>query len=260
VDAVKPASHRIRTVAETLLPGELPLFAIEQWQSRFPWLFHATTGAGSPDEPFDLSFFGSTRAGTVMEHWRDVRSATGFDRIVHARQVHEATVLVHTNTEPGINIRDDADGHVTTVRGVLLAVSVADCVPVFIVDAKARAIALLHAGWRGCAAGILEDGLRTLQRVTYVGLNDVHVHFGPSICGDCYQVGPEVFQAMKLPVPATSTPLDLRAALADRARSAGVPADNISISRHCTRCGEGFFSHRRGHRERQMALLGLRLP
>ena len=259
MDAVEPIlPPQPRGVADARLPGELPLFTVEEWQSRFPWLFQATTGTGAAGDPFDLSFFGNSRAGRVMERWRALREATGFDRVVHARQVHEAAVLVHSETAPGTTLRDDADGHVTAACGVLLAVSVADCVPVFVVDAKARTVALLHAGWRGAAAGILEQGLRTLQRVTCLGLNDVHVHLGPAICGNCYEVGPEVFHALGLPMPDRNAPIDLRAALADRALAAGVPANNITVSSHCTRCGSGFFSHRRGDRERQMGLLGVR--
>lgn len=249
---------QFRTIEETRLPGELPLFACEEWQSRFPWLFQATSGSGTTDDPFDLSFFGNARTTDVMDRWRAIRQKSGFQSVIHARQVHDANILTHSADPEGVLIAEDADGHSTTLRGVLLAVSVADCVPVFIVDENARSIVLLHAGWRGSAAGILEKGLRILQRTTYLGLDDVHVHFGPSICGDCYEVGPEVFAAMNLPAPQFSQPIDLRAALADRARAAGIRPANITISAHCTRCTDGsFFSHRRGDRERQMGLLGI---
>jgi copper oxidase (laccase) domain-containing protein len=141
---------------------------------------------------------------------------------------------------------------------VLLAVTIADCVPVFVVDAGARAVCLLHAGWRGTAAGVLERGL---ERMTARGMGaDVHVHLGPAICGSCYEVGPEVFAALGEPVPSRPTPIDLRGVLARRAVAAGVDPSRVTVSAHCTRCtGSELFSHRGGDRGRQVGYLGIRV-
>jgi copper oxidase (laccase) domain-containing protein len=87
------------------------------------------------------------------------------------------------------------------------------------------------------------------------------LHCGPSICGACYEVGPEVHAAINphLPVPAENTPIDVRAAIAERALGMGLPAEQVSVSGHCTRCGEpDFFSHRAGSKARQMGVLGIR--
>jgi hypothetical protein len=87
---------------------------------------------------------------------------------------------------------------------------------------------------------------------------DLLVHFGPSICGACYEVGPEVFSALGLDAPPGPAPLDLRGALAARAVAAGVRATNVSVSGLCTRCSrDGLFSHRGGDRARQVAYLGI---
>jgi copper oxidase (laccase) domain-containing protein len=87
---------------------------------------------------------------------------------------------------------------------------------------------------------------------------DLHVHFGPAICGVCYEVGPEVHEALGLEVPAQNTPVDLRAVLAQRAIAAGVHAANVSTSTYCTRCSDRiFFSHRGGDAGRQMGLIGI---
>lgn len=72
---------------------------------------------------------------------------------------HAARVLEHGSLSSGMLFADDSDGHITGARGVLLAVSVADCVPVFVVDTKARKVAVLHAGWRGTVGGILRNCL-----------------------------------------------------------------------------------------------------
>ncbi len=86
--------------------------------------------------------------------------ATGMHSSVVARQVHGTRIVeVDSSSGSGPRVVGEADGFVTSARGVLLAVTAADCVPVFIVDLQGRCIALLHAGWRGAAGGILEAGL-----------------------------------------------------------------------------------------------------
>jgi hypothetical protein len=178
-------------------------------------------------------------------------------RMVHARQVHGTCVLRHEDVAPGLLVLDAADGHHTARSGILLAVSTADCVPVFLVDPAARAVALLHAGWRGVAGGMLAAGARALAALGG-GPEGWRVHLGPAICGSCYEVGPEVHAALGLPEPATNEPVDLRAHLAERAVGLGVPAAAVTISGHCTRCpGSQFYSHRAGHAERQISVLGI---
>jgi YfiH family protein len=168
---------------------------------------------------------------------------------------------VHEAGADGVFVDEGHDGHLTERRGVLLTVSVADCVPVSVVDPDGRRIALLHAGWRGAAAGILERGVSALVQLGSDPAELV-LHLGPSICGSCYEVGPEVFEALGAPAPAAPTPIDLRAALVERALAAGVPAGRVTVSAHCTRCetrgGEAFHSHRGGDPERQVAFLGMR--
>jgi YfiH family protein len=142
---------------------------------------------------------------------------------------------------------------------VLLAVSLADCVPVFLADPMRGVVALLHAGWRGAAAGILEVGLSVLGDRFGSRAEDLALHLGPSICGECYEVGPEVFDALGAPIPDCPDRLDLRAILARRAVSAGIRTDEITFSGACTRCGDSsFFSHRAGDEERHLGLIGIR--
>ncbi|HUH13237.1 MAG TPA: polyphenol oxidase family protein [Longimicrobiales bacterium] len=217
------------------------------------------SGPGDGDEPFDLGLFGAVPVGRALERWGALRRATGMPRAVHARQVHGARVLAHGDGPPGLLVSEGYDGHWTDVPGVLLTVSVADCVPIFLVDPERRAVAVLHAGWRGVAAGMLEAGLRALAAGAGSRPQDVRGHFGPAICGACYEVGPEVHEALGLPVPAGPTPVDLRAELARRALSLGVPAEAVTLSEHCTRCtGSPLFSHRGGDAARQMGFIGIR--
>ena len=229
------------------------------WRSAFPWLVQGTTTRGDGDDPFDLGLFSdASPPRAVLEHWERLRGDAGFRRAVHAHQVHGADVRIHGPGDAGLHLAEACDGHATAAVGVLLAVTTADCVPVFVVDPVRRVVALLHAGWRGAAGGILEAGMALMADRAGSRAEDVHVHFGPAVCGSCYEVGPEVFGALGLPEPEGPTPVDLRLALAHRAVAQGVPTGHISISAYCTLCHQGaLFSHRGGDRARQVGFLGM---
>lgn len=249
----------VHAIRETPLSIGIPAFGHPAWAERFPWLVQGTTARGDGAEPFDLRLFGGEPVGRVMERWRALREATECPRAVYARQVHGARVLLHHDGPAGMLVADDADGHATTAPGTLLTVSVADCVPVFIVSPEPRAVAAVHAGWRGVAAGAVEAGLETLARMTGSEPSSFHVHFGPAICGRCYEVGPEVHEALELERPDHNAPVDLRAIAAHRAEAAGVDPAHITTSAFCTRCGDSpFFSHRAGCAERQVGFVAIR--
>jgi polyphenol oxidase len=242
------------------VPGDHGLHVHPGWAAAVPAVIQGTT-AGSAD----MSLFGGSPVGEVVGRWMRLREAIGCRTVVHARQVHGGDVLVHGEMPRGLVLAGDGDGHVTTVAGVALAVSVADCVPVF-VAAPGRGVCLLHAGWRSAAAGILEAGIAVLAATAGCMPEELLIHLGPAICGGCYEVGLEVADGLGVePTPrgaAGDGPgrlhLDLRAALAARAVVGGVPAGRVTVSAHCTRCGGGvFYSHRGGCRERQIAVLGL---
>lgn len=245
------------------LPGRgVPHLIHPGWAESFPWLAQGTTTRGEGDPPFDLRLDGEGRVSDVLPRWESLPSALGCSAVVHARQVHGAGVLGHEPLPPGFHRSDGtADGHATRVPGLLLAVTVADCVPVFLVDEGGRGVALLHAGWRGVAAGILQAGVAALRDRYGIDPGDLHLHLGPAISRACYEVGPEVFGALGEDIPPGPALLDLREVLARRAVSLGIPADHITRSGHCTLRGPGdFFSHRGGDQGRQVAFLGLRGP
>lgn len=238
---------------------DLPLFRHEGWQEELPWLIQGITARGSGEEPFDLGLFGDSPAGRVLERWRRLRRSLGFGGVVHSRQVHGVEIECHNAGIAGLLIMEGRDGHVTATADVLLTISVADCVPIFVVDPKRRVVALLHGGWRGVAAGVFEMGLGALLDGGASAAEDLLVHFGPAICGRCYEVGPEVHRALGLREPPGPTPVDLRRVLSERARAHGIRSERITTSAWCTRCGDSpFFSHRGGFSQRQMALLGIR--
>jgi YfiH family protein len=261
----------VRTVRERLDP-RVPALVHPVWAAELPWVVQGTTTRGPDPTPFDLGLFseGSPR-DTVRAHWDRLLAATEMRRALHARQVHGAEVRLHDPRgaedrghgaradEPwsGLVLADECDGHVTSEPGVLLAVSTADCVPIFVADPAGRTVAVLHAGWRGVAAGMLERGLDAVAPVGRRG--QLRVHLGPAICGSCYEVGPEVFEAVGLGRPERPQPIDLRRVLADRAIAHAASPDHVTVSEHCTRCtGSGLFSHRGGDRGRQVGYIGIR--
>jgi YfiH family protein len=173
-------------------------------------------------------------------------------RFATARQVHGTRVVVHSSDCEGWLRVTEADGHAAPERGTAAVVSIADCVPVFVVH-PAGATALLHAGWRGTAARILDHGVAALTHRGF-GAAELRIHFGPSICGACYEVSPDVYRRLTGKAVDASTTVDLRALLADRARALGVR--HLTTSPWCTRCdNDRFFSHRAGDSGRQIGVI-----
>ena len=234
----------------------LPHLALSGWMDRVPGLVAGITTGGA-DGDFDLGLRGAGATSEVLPRWERLRAATGAHATVHAPQLHGAAVRHTRDAAGGLALLDACDGHVTRTPGVLLTVSVADCVPVFLIDRVRGALALIHAGWRGAAAGILEVGAESLKDAFGTAPADLDLHLGPSICGECYEVGPEVFEALGEPAPPTNTPIDLPALLLRRAADLGIDPAASSRSTHCTKCGSvPLFSHRAGHAQRQVAFLG----
>jgi hypothetical protein len=229
----------------------VPRAELAEWRERFG-LVAGITERGSAVAPFSLGLSALDPAERVMARFRAFRAAMrpDFDALQMAHQVHGRELVRHERVAEGWHVHDNVDGHVTAQRGLLLAVTVADCVPVYLTRDDGSAIALLHAGWKGTAAGILEAGIAALG-------SNLSAHLGVAICGKCYEVGPEVIRAVESRTVKGKSHLDLRSALARRAEAAGVK--DISISPLCTSCDrDRFFSHRgsAGDGGRQIAYLG----
>lgn len=197
---------------------------------------------------------GDEPAHVVTERWSRLRDElrSGGPRLATANQVHGDRVLVHHDCWSGWLRADDADGHASTTRGTALAVTVADCVPVFIAH-PSGATSLLHSGWKGTAARIIEHGIRALVDRGFAA-SELYVHTGPSICGKCYEVSPDVYERLTGTKPDRPTPVDLRGLILDHARATGV--GHVSTSSSCTRCNnDRFYSHRAGDTGRQLGVM-----
>jgi hypothetical protein len=172
--------------------------------------------------------------------------------LASARQVHGRVVATHTGDAQGWLRLDGVDGHVTGARGVALAVSVADCVPVFLAHAGG-AVGVLHAGWRGVAGRALESAVGAMAALG-APADELHVHLGPAISGRNYEVGPDVYHQLTGWETVRARRVDLRALLAEQARELGVR--HLTVSEFCTReNSDRFFSHRGGDAGRQVAVI-----
>jgi len=203
-----------------------------------------TFGAGGADPISDVL----GRWDAVIAH----AASHGVGRLATAKQVHGASVLVHASGWEGWLRATEADGHAVIARGTALAVTVADCVPVFLAH-PSGAVALLHSGWRGTAARIVEQGIAALEH-RGCRASELRLHLGPAICGRCYEVSADVYRRLTGQTVAAPRVVDLRALIAAHARERGV--QHITISERCTRHDNArFFSHRAGDAGRQIAML-----
>jgi polyphenol oxidase len=188
----------------------------------------------------------------VLGRWSALRHRLGGARLATAAQVHGDTVLEHRAGWEGWLRGDAADGHLALARGTAMAVTIADCVPVFIAHASGAA-AILHSGWRGTAARITERAVRRLEACG-IPPSELHVHCGPAICGRCYEVSPDVALQLTGRDPGRPVTVDLRAIIVSGARALGVR--HVSSSAYCTRHdNDRFFSHRAGDAGRQLGVI-----
>jgi polyphenol oxidase len=165
----------------------------------------------------------------VQANRERVRARAGAARLQQGHQVHGTAVAVDTD---GVQ---DADGQVSTRAGVAPIALVADCLPVALVAPEA--VAMLHAGWRGLAGGIVAEGVGALRRA---GASRVAAAIGPGAGPCCYEVGDEVRAAFGT----SGRTVDLKAIAGGQLAAAGVgEVHDVGL---CTMCDpERFFSHRR---------------
>ncbi len=254
-----PLGRRSTGVTSPGHPVEVPHTEVPRWSERFGVVAGITERGGGP-VPFDLGLAGDAPVGTVLDRWRALQAATGARSVVVSRQVHGCRVSWQQDLPAGLSVQDGSDGHASRTPGLLLAVTVADCLPVYLVDPVARAIALLHAGWRGTAGGILAAGIACLRERAGSRVPDVAMHVGPGICGACYQVGAEVPAALGVASEGVGPfHVDLRDVLVEQAGRLGV--GEVSTSQLCSsELRNRFFSHRAsgGRDGRMVAYLALR--
>ncbi len=177
--------------------------------------------------------------------------------ITTVKQIHSSIVLP-AEGEPW----REGDALISNKPGVLAGVRTADCVPILLADPRTRAVASIHAGWRGTAANIVGEAVAALTANWQTRPEDLHAAIGPSIGACCYEVGPEVARQFGTQVGTHSSTgkshVDLPGENEKRLLVLGVR--NIWKSGECTFCAAGrFFSFRRERERagRMISFIGL---
>lgn len=204
----------------------------------------------------DLGRTAGEPTGEVAANRAKLLETLGLRAVVVPAQLHGAGVATAGNAA-GYGVGGiEADALVTATPGLALAVHVADCLP--IVVAGAGGIAVIHAGWRGLAAGVIENALARLRTLT--GEAPLEAVVGPGAGGCCYEAGPEVHATLAGYGASHGRLIDLRAVAEAKLRAGGVAS--IGEVGLCTLCAPPglLFSHRRDgpHTGRQAGIAWLR--
>jgi len=285
--------------------------------AKLPWLVHAFStrrggASGFPSPGLNLGF--PDRRERVEQNRRHFLRQIGAQdfSLASVRQVHSSHAFVVAaggtgqpeyrlcgvpSAERAATGPPAGDALMTAEAGLLLTVRIADCLPVLLVDPKQRAVAAVHAGWRGALERVIEKAVGDMQLAFGSDPQQLLAVLGPSIHACCYEVGEEVVEAFDgrfappapffrtlphrpeaatdrhailflsahppghAPEQVPAAHLDLVAVAQHQLTSAGVAPSRISVADYCTACRTDlFFSHRKegGRTGRQMAAIGIR--
>jgi YfiH family protein len=239
---------------------------VEAWRD-LPWLQHGFT---------------TRRAGDFRNTVPDAEALgkLGADRMQlrTVRQIHSSRVWHFSDEdEPwDPSRRPEADAGVTSRPDFLLAVRTADCLPVLLVDRSRRAVAAVHAGWRGTEQRIVGRAVERMRACFGSEPAALEAAIGPGIASCCFEVGPEVAErfdpslvipaprdaAREAPQQAPRPHVDLVEANRRQLLQQGIPNGQIWSAGHCTCCRpDDFFSYRRdGDQRRMLAFIGIEAP
>lgn len=240
------------------------------------WVSHLfSTRMGGVSEgifrSMNLSYTRGDDKEAVDENFKRIAGllSCSVEDIVCSDQTHTTNLRVVGKKDGGKGITkpkdyQDVDGLLTDEPGVYLATFYADCVPLYFVDTKRRAIALAHSGWRGTVARMGQCVVDKMREVYGTDPADLIVAVGPSICQECYEVSEDVAEAFTeafrgpgqaeeilLKKGGGKYQLDLWRANEIVLTEAGIPTEKIQVTDLCTCHNSGYlFSHRASHGQR----------
>jgi len=236
--------------------------------------FFLTRSGGFSQGPFaqlNLSYRVGDDPMLVAKNYGKLKRVLRLKFLATVHQVHGAKILeLDAEKLEEQSLRNiEADGMVTRQKQVALGVLVADCFPLILAEPQAQVLAVLHCGWRGIAAGVIQN---LLQAITAKGgkLENMVGALGPGICAECYEVDDAVINEFRKQFPqgrpriwkkrGAQYQLDLKAGIFAVLKDAGIKLSRVQELKLCTCCCEEFFSHRRsqGHAGRQIALAMLK--
>jgi YfiH family protein len=224
-----------------------------EWSAR-PWgdVLACTPLAAAADHFFTAR---NLALGEDASGWRQVAGAVGVEpeNLLLVKQIHGATVALATRGRQGWT-RPEADVIATDDPGTAVAIQTADCVPILLAEDTGRAVAAVHAGWRGLAMRAPIAAVDALLDRFGVRPERLIAAIGPAIGACCYEVGPEVRQAFALaghhphlldrwfaPRPGGRFHLDTVAAARGQLEGAGIPPPRIHAADLCTQSHSNVF-------------------
>ena len=228
-------------------PDRRPLLAHAEALSALLWLRHGfALRDTTASDGFNLSFTTASDGDQVRVNRRAVCDRLGFapEALTLPAMPHSAAVVRVGSQERGRGGMDrtsavlGCDALITNTPGLLLGVTAADCLSVFLIDPVHRAIGLAHSGWRGTAGRIVPNTLRAMAAAFGTRPEECLAAIGPGISGAGYEVDAQVYNAFTTkPEADVFTPtrpghwlLDLTAAVQHQLLACGVPFEAISIS------------------------------
>jgi YfiH family protein len=257
--------------------GVRALACVELEREGFANAFSTRGGGVSPfpESSLNLAGFDQDSAENIGENRRRFISALGGRWTLAACwQVHGSDVLVVRSAEDPRSEREHCDALATNLKGVLVGVKTADCVPVVLGDPRAGACAAVHAGWRGTLAEIVKHALARMREEFGTDPGDVRASVGPAALGCCYEVGAEVVESFRekfagsdslfAPTRDGHALVDLHEANRRQLVESGVAVERIHLLPLCTMCRPDlFFSYRQdrklyGRTGRLLSVIGMR--
>lgn len=252
---------------------------------KFPEFYHGfSTRLGGVSkgiyESMNLSFTRGDDRAAVLENYQRIADAIGFSLkgVVCADQTHTTNIRFVTEEDKGKGVlreKDyrDIDGFITNVPGITLTTFYADCVPLYFIDVKNKAIGLAHSGWRGTVNKMGAHMIKAMEEAFGSQAEELYVGIGPSICQECYEVSKDVAEQFQYAFPeykqderllqnkgSGKYQLNLWYANQILLTEAGILREHLSFSGICTCCNPQFlFSHRasQGKRGNLCAFLGI---
>jgi YfiH family protein len=238
----------------------------------------STRGGGVspfPEGSLNLAGFDQDSAENILENRRRfVHALGGGWKLAACWQVHGSDLLVVRDPDDPRSESERCDALATNLKGLLLGVKTADCVPVILGDPRSGACAAVHAGWRGTLAEIVKRALVRMNEEFDTDPRDVRAAVGPAALGCCYEVGAEVVEPFRAKFPDADTLfkqtrdghalVNLHEANRRQLVEAGVPPGRIHLLPLCTMCRPDlFFSYRQdrklyGRTGRLMSVIGMR--